>query len=135
MGYRKSALGLIGKGAAEILEKAIDDVRERYRTDLGREPSKQEIHAVLALVLESLDGLSEDAAMSERTKRGASPAKLRAEIRALRANLMVLYTHNEMLKKRAADTGSKMLVSALVGGLIGCALGSAPDRKDDETYH
>ena len=135
MGYQKTSMGLIDDGPAEFLEKAIADVRERYRVDLGREPSKLEIHAIFALFLEPLDGLSEDAVMSEQTKPDATPEELRAEVRALRANLEMLYAHNKVLKRRAAEAGGTMLASALVGGLIGCALGSAPGRKDDETLH
>lgn len=135
MGYLKTSMGLIDDGAVGIMDKAIDELRKRYRAELGREPSKLEVHAVVAFALESLDGLSDDADTPKRTKRDTDPEKLRAEIRALKTSNELLRAHNAVLNERATNTSGKMLVSALVGGLLGCAFASEPGDKDGGTYH
>lgn len=62
MSYWRSPSGIIGDGPADVMGEAIDAVREHYRADVHREPTKSEIRDVVAFVLAPLDELVDNGA-------------------------------------------------------------------------
>jgi hypothetical protein len=65
MAYWRTANGIIGDGPADAMGDAIDEIRESYRAELRREPSKAEIRDVLEFVLAPLDALAAGSEGSE----------------------------------------------------------------------
>ncbi|MCG8422056.1 MAG: hypothetical protein MJE77_29385 [Proteobacteria bacterium] len=57
MAYWTTHTGIIGDGPADAMSDAVHAVREHFRRDLGREPSKNEIRNAVEFVLAALDEL------------------------------------------------------------------------------
>ena len=58
MSYWRTANGIIGDSPADAMGEAIDEIRQCYRAEHRREPSKAEIRDVLEFVLAPLGDLS-----------------------------------------------------------------------------
>lgn len=56
MAYWKTSAGVIGDGPADVMGEAIDEIRGCYRSDHGREPTPDEIRALLEFVLAPEEG-------------------------------------------------------------------------------
>ncbi|MCG8423957.1 MAG: hypothetical protein MJE77_39195 [Proteobacteria bacterium] len=57
MAYWTTHKGLIGDGPANEMDDAVHAIRDHFRRDLSREPTKAEIRDVVEFVLAALDDL------------------------------------------------------------------------------